>query len=122
MIFGLAGAFAVDLLFNFPIGSANPYGMTMSYINRRASAEIILHKYAILIIVSVGVVLMFTAVCLALRLKPRYLSLEPANWVQESLWICFILVIVVGFVLFDWYMFERPDADLTILWITRVST
>ena len=83
-MFGLAWAFAVDLLYNFPLGTVNPNGWTTTDIDKVGSADIKLHEYALWSSGSVGILLIFTSVCFAIQLKQLDLSLEPANWVLQK--------------------------------------
>lgn len=106
LIFGLALALAADLLYNFPLGSVNRNGWNMTDINDYSDA--ISSEYAILLTLIAVILLTFTFICLTLRLK----KLDRPSWVQEILWICLIVILVVGFLLFDWYMFDRFKATL----------
>lgn len=106
LIFGLALVFAVDLLYNFPLGPANPNGWHISDTNDLGGIAAAYFAYALLLPLMAVVLLTFTSMCLALRLK----KLDLPSWVQEILWICLIVILVGGFFLFDWSMFNRPNA------------
>lgn len=106
LIFGLTLALAVDLLFNFPLGLANPYGWTISDMTNIYGMSNIMLIYILLLTLIAVILLTFTSMCLTLRFK----KLDLPSWVQEFLWICLIVILVVGFLLFDWYMFSAPNA------------
>lgn len=107
LIFGLAFVFAWDLLYNFPLGQVNPYGWTTDDISHNASAAVIVSQYAILLSISIGILFIFTSVCLAFQPKEPD-PLQRTNLAHEVLWISLIVILVVGFFLFDWNMFDKP--------------
>lgn len=116
LIFGLGLVFAFDILFNFTLGPASPYGWTTDDIDHRDSANILLRQYAILLSISACILLIFTSACLIFQPKEPDPSLERTSWFHQSLWICLIVILVVGFFLFDWYNFDKPGAIIMESW------
>lgn len=116
LIFGLGLVFAFDILFNFPLGPASPYGWTTDDIDKKDSAIVILRQYAILLSISACILLMFTSACLVFQPKEPDLSLERTCWSRQSLWSFLVVILVVGFFLFDWYNFDKPGAIIMSSW------
>lgn len=103
LMFLLALAVAPDLLFKFLIGPANPNSWTQDPNNNTHTLKSVFIAYVMLWSFLPGTLLTLTSTCLAIHIKKPNFSFGLVNYIQKTLWFNVILILVVGFVVFDQY-------------------
>ena len=125
LIFGFALVLIADLLYNFPSAPINK-------INPWSTDELVepwgmIEQYSILLSVCVLILVVLIASCLGFAAKSTsihrflttwqsrtlYLSKRTQRNIGGCLWVCLLMTLIVGVVVFDWYIFDRQGAVVT---------
>ncbi|KAL8822614.1 MAG: hypothetical protein Q9191_006652 [Dirinaria sp. TL-2023a] len=119
LLFGFALFFIASCLYNFPAAPINNINfIDTDDLEVPAAVGLVLEQYIILFCACSVIVVVFASVCLAVRIKStslfplrsRWLGIASTPLVQEIMWACLLLSLLVGLGVFDWFTFDSSTA------------
>lgn len=114
LMFGFALVLIGDCLYNFPAGPINHLnGWDTDVLQHLFAIRVMILEYFILFSLCGFVIVSFASVCLAIDKRARKSSSrEPdrKSILEEMLWYILIVSLVVGSVVFDWFIFNSKRA------------
>ena len=117
LLFGFALFLCGSCLYNFPAAALNyTHFMNPDRLEEPSALKLVIGQYTILLNLCGLIIFIFASVCLAVRMDvfsrtnsspPRWLlSSKWTPFLEQSMWLLLLALLVVAVATFDWFLFD----------------